>query len=93
MKTWTIMLTAGFVLAAIPFVTAEESCTRADATQAIAHPDPAKKNSYIFFDITQPQKVGEWVESNGAGGLQTMICFTATGRPRYAADTQAPLLG
>lgn len=93
MKTWTIMLTAGFVLAAIPFVTAEESCSRASATQAMAHPDPAKKDSYIFFDVSEREKLGEWTESNDARGLQTVACFAASGFAKYGPDRQVRILG
>lgn len=93
MKTWTILLTVGAVasVVAIPLVTAESACTRAGLTEAMSH--PAKPGSYIFFDLTQPGKVGEWIERNGSEGLQTMPCMAQSGSLKWGRDTQVPLLG
>jgi len=90
MKTMTIALAASMLLVAVPFVTAEESCGRAGATEAIPH--PGKAETYLFLDLTQPEKVGEWVESNRSGGLQTVDCFKF-GTWRYGPDTKVAVLG
>lgn len=95
MKTWTILLTVGAVasVVAIPFVTAEEGCSRADDLVHGAYRHPTKENTYVFFDATQADKLGEWTESNGRSGLQTVNCLAATGSVRYAKDTQVEILG
>ena len=93
MKTWMILLTVGAVssVVAIPLVTAEDGCSRATAADgAIDH--PAKPGSYLYFG-PDASKLGEWTETNGWAGLQTVNCLAATGSARYSKDTQVPLLG
>lgn len=89
MKTWTIMLTAGLVLAALPLVTAETPCSRAGSTEAIGYPGEPER--YLFLDLTQPSKVGEWIEKNKSPGLQTMPCFSASGALKWGKDTHVPV--
>lgn len=90
MKTWTIVLTATMVVAALPLVTAEAACSRAGVTEAIDH--PLKEDTYLFLDPTS-DKFGEWKEKNRADGLQTMPCFYASGALKYGRDLHVPLLG
>ncbi|HET6406010.1 MAG TPA: hypothetical protein VFH78_15325 [Candidatus Thermoplasmatota archaeon] len=91
MKPWTIALAATLVAVSIPLVTAEAACSRAGITEAVAH--PTKAQTYIFFDITQPEKVGEWVEWNKSPGLQTVNCVSASGSIRWGPDHQMNVLG
>lgn len=91
MKTWTVALTAGLLVGSLPFATAEEPCTRAGPTEAMDV--PGKPGSYLFFDMTQAAKVGEWSEKNDATGLQTVKCLFRSGATRLHADAKVPILG
>jgi hypothetical protein len=95
MKTILITLTASLLLGALalPLVTAEGACERADALgsgEAIRH--PWKSDAYIFFDVSQPDKLGEWTELNRAPGLQTVACFQF-GAFMYGMDDHQAVLG
>lgn len=94
MKTKLMLLlvtSSMFVTAGLPLATAEEPCSRAGSTEAIAH--PTRKDAYIYLDLTHPDKIGEWVETNGALGLQTVTCFAFSTVLRYRADVKTDILG
>lgn len=84
MKTMTILLSAGLLVALLPLATAEEACGRAGTTEAIKH--PTRDDAYIYIDATNPSRLGEWVESNRAPGLQTIACVKF-GIQHFRADT------
>lgn len=85
MKTRTILLSAGLLLTLLPLATAEETCGRAGTTEAIKH--PTREDAYIYLDATKPNRLGEWIESNGAPGLQTIDCIKF-GIRHFRADVQ-----
>lgn len=88
MKTIIILLSATLLVVALPLATAEEACQRAGVTEAIDH--PTQDDRYIYIDLTKPDRVGEWLETNTARGLQTVACFKF-GVLKWRADTHVGL--
>lgn len=90
MKFVYCLLTASLLFAAIPYAAAGHRCDHAGAaSEGIAH--PTKPDRYLYLDVTRPDKVGEWIENNGVGGLQTSACFVL-GALRFGSDAKAALL-
>lgn len=90
MKTIIAMLIASIMLAGTPYALAAHRCDH-DGAPSEGIDFPARPGHYLFVDLTQPDKVGEWIEHNGHAGLQTRACF-AMGSYRFAADDKVPVL-
>jgi hypothetical protein len=88
MKSLFVILTASLMLAALPMSIAA-TCEEQPPQEGVAH--PLTNGHYLYLDATQPEKTGEWQDSNHVGGLQTSTCRTGT-TTVYRADFQAKTL-
>lgn len=89
MKGLYIVITASVLVASLPLAGAETfACYREPPQEGLVHPLLAGR--YLFVDVTQPEKLGEWTERNQRPGLQTEDC----GSPQvyYQKDQQALVL-
>lgn len=90
MKSIYVMLSASLLIAGIPMIAASHTgCAYHTPEEGIAH--PASKGHYILIDAAKPDKVGEWVDTNGRTGLQSDDCLFGS-ITMYRADKRAEVL-
>lgn len=76
MKSLPILLTASFLLAALPLAGAETTECRIHPPREETFTHPLTAGRYLKIDVSAPEKLGEWVEMNDRAGLQTEDCGT-----------------